>query len=107
MPVPLPVPRMNTPAEPIRVEVAAAWPDQSWSAALRLPHDATVAMALAAPAVQARFPQAASLPLGIFSRRCTLDQPLRDGDRIELYRPLLIDPKRARRERAEAAKGGS
>lgn len=96
---------MDMTADPIRVEVAAAWPEQAWSTALRLARGATVGQALAEPAVQERFPDALGLPVGIFSHRCTLDQPLRDGDRIELYRPLTIDPKRARRERAEAAKG--
>ena len=38
--------------------------------------------------------------VGIFSRRVTLDTILKSGDRIEIYRPLLIDPKEARRLRA-------
>ena len=37
--------------------------------------------------------------LGIWGRRCGPDQAVREGDRIELYRPLLVDPKVARRER--------
>jgi uncharacterized protein len=36
---------------------------------------------------------------GIWGRRCTGDQPLREGDRVEVYRGLLVDPKVARRER--------
>ncbi len=36
---------------------------------------------------------------GIWGRRCSLDQPVREGDRVEAYRPLLVDPKVARRER--------
>jgi putative ubiquitin-RnfH superfamily antitoxin RatB of RatAB toxin-antitoxin module len=36
---------------------------------------------------------------GIWGRRCTLAQPLREGDRVEIYRGLLVDPKVARRER--------
>lgn len=38
--------------------------------------------------------------IGIFSRKATLDTQLRDGDRVEIYRPLKIDPKEARRRRA-------
>ena len=91
----------------IRVEVTAAWPGLAWRTTLRLARGSTVAEALAEPAVQARFPDAASLPVGIFSHRCLLDHRLRDGDRLELYRPLAIDPKRARRERAEAAKSSA
>ena len=41
----------------------------------------------------------ASLEAGVWGRRCSLDQPVRDGDRVEIYRPLLVDPKVARRER--------
>ena len=37
--------------------------------------------------------------VGIWGRRCPLDAPVRDGDRVEIYRPLLVDPKVARRER--------
>lgn len=37
--------------------------------------------------------------IGVWGRRATLDQGLRDGDRVELYRALRVDPKRARRER--------
>ncbi|MFN3377621.1 MAG: RnfH family protein [Burkholderiaceae bacterium] len=39
------------------------------------------------------------ISVGIWGRKAELDQPLRNGDRIELYRPLLVDPKVARRER--------
>ena len=37
--------------------------------------------------------------LGIWGRRCQAQQPVREGDRIEIYRPLRVDPKVARRER--------
>jgi uncharacterized protein len=40
-----------------------------------------------------------ALDVGIWGRRCALDQPVRQGDRVEIYRPLLVDPKVARRER--------
>ena len=40
-----------------------------------------------------------ALDVGVWGRRCTLDQPVRQGDRVEIYRPLLVDPKVARRER--------
>lgn len=38
--------------------------------------------------------------VGIFAKVCQLQQSLRRGDRIEIYRPLMIDPKQARRLRA-------
>lgn len=37
--------------------------------------------------------------IGIWGKACLLTQPLQDGDRLEIYRPLLVDPKVARRER--------
>lgn len=46
-----------------------------------------------------------ALEVGIFHRRCALDTPVRDGNRVEIYRPLQIDPKEARRLRAAAQKG--
>jgi len=39
--------------------------------------------------------------IGIFSKRCAATDPVHDGDRIEIYRPLLADPKAARARRAE------
>jgi putative ubiquitin-RnfH superfamily antitoxin RatB of RatAB toxin-antitoxin module len=42
------------------------------------------------------------LDLGVFNRRCTPDRLVQDGDRIEIYRPLLIDPKAARHLRVQA-----
>jgi len=42
----------------------------------------------------------AELQAGIFGVTCKLDQPVKEGDRIEIYRPLVHDPKEARRQRA-------
>ncbi len=42
--------------------------------------------------------------IGIFGKAVEPDAPLRDGDRVEIYRPLIADPKQARRERAERRK---
>jgi len=44
------------------------------------------------------------LPLGIFGRRVEGAQPLRAGDRVEIYRPLKFDPREARRKAAQAAR---
>ena len=65
---------------------------QEWS--LRLPRGACVLDALRAAGLEAS-PWAA----GIWGRRAERSQLLQDGDRVELYRPLLVDPKIARRER--------
>ena len=61
-----------------------------------------VADAIAASGVVARHAElAAQLDIGIWGRVVALDTALADGDRVELYRPLTIDPKEARRKRAE------
>jgi putative ubiquitin-RnfH superfamily antitoxin RatB of RatAB toxin-antitoxin module len=78
----------------LRVEVVRALPGRADRVALELEEGATVRAALAA----AGRPEA--LAVGIHGRRATLDTPLRDGDRVEIYRPLVADPKEARRRRA-------
>lgn len=88
----------------IAVDVVHALPDRVERIALRLPAGVTVAQALADQRVLACCPEAATLTAGIFGQRCAPERPLRDGDRIELYRPLIADPKEARRERADAMK---
>jgi len=42
--------------------------------------------------------------VGIFGRRVELDAPLRDGDRVEIYRPLVADPREARRRRVKRSR---
>jgi len=44
--------------------------------------------------------------VGIFGKPAQLNAPLREGDRVEIYRLLIADPKAARRERARRARGG-
>ena len=68
---------------------------------MQLPLGATVQCALDSSELPARFPQVdwSALACGIWGRATTLDQLLEEGDRIELCRPLLVDPKVARRER--------
>ena len=86
----------------IRVQVVHALPERYWSVRLELPGGATVAEALAAAAMDQQLAELDVDPsrLAIFSRPVQLSTVLRDGDRLELLRPLLADPKQARRERA-------
>lgn len=71
--------------------------------ALRVPAGSSVASALADAQAQAACPvlaaDAAVADVGIWGRRAQPSDVLREGDRIELYRPLTVDPKYARRER--------
>ena len=81
--------------------VASLGPRQTQEWALDLPEDATVADALRACGLggAAEFTAPSGPPVGIWGRPTTLQAILRNGDRVEVYRPLQVDPKAARRER--------
>ena len=80
-------------------------PHQIDLTALRLPLPATVADALLASGVLQRHGlDLQSLQVGIWGRSCTSEQPLRERDRVEVYRPLLVDPKEARRQRYKGSR---
>jgi putative ubiquitin-RnfH superfamily antitoxin RatB of RatAB toxin-antitoxin module len=66
-----------------------------------LPAGATVLQALQASGLRAAFPDAdlRSAVVGVWGRKARLEQALRERDRVEIYRPLKVDPKLARRER--------
>jgi putative ubiquitin-RnfH superfamily antitoxin RatB of RatAB toxin-antitoxin module len=85
---------------PVRVEVVfsprAGVVDRT---ELQLPPSATLADALAASRLAERHPEIATLPAGIWGRVQPPDTTLRDRDRVEVYRPLVVDPKEARRLR--------
>lgn len=66
---------------------------------LELPDGSRAGDALAASGWLADHPEWATLTMAVWGRRCTADALLRDGDRLELLRPLRVDPKVARRER--------
>jgi len=89
-------------ATEIGVELVRAWPDRCEAFRLRLPEGASVADALARAAAAGFVPAAEAGPgmLAVFGKSATPATRLRDGDRIELLRPLLADPKERRRERA-------
>lgn len=77
----------------MRIEVVRALADSAEVVELQLPSGATVRDALAASGFK-------GIQVGIFGKRVTLDTRLADGDRVEIYRPLAMDPKEARRRRA-------
>lgn len=91
----------------LSIEVCAALPGRIVRVALQLPVGATVGDALrqAAPALPPQqspdsAAQWAARGLGVFGRACTADRLLSDGDRVEVYRALVADPKAARHRRA-------
>jgi uncharacterized protein len=72
---------------------------------LRLPTPATAQEAVQASGVLARHALAVDgLRLGVWCRACELETLLRDRDRVEIYRPLTVDPKEARRLRYKKAR---
>ena len=91
---------MTTPR--LRVEVVAALPERQAVRLLDLAVGSTVRQAVEESGLLNAFPEfaVAAGRVGIWGRPVDPDQPLRDGDRVELYRPLVADPKTARRQRA-------
>lgn len=86
-----------------RVEVVYALPDRQWRYAMQVREGATVREAVEQSGVLREFPRIdlARDGVGIYGRRTALDDVLREGDRIEVLRPLVADPKTARRRRAQ------
>ncbi len=95
-------------AETIKIEVAYALPDEQVLLVLMLPAGSTIPDAVRAAGLSSRFPEIAgeAVRFGIFGKieKDPAARVLRSGDRVEIYRPLLIDPKEARKARAAKAK---
>ena len=92
--------------ERLSVEVAYARPDLQVIIAVQAPPGATLRQAIDLSGVLRRFPEI-DLTLnkvGVFGRLAKLDTPLRAGDRVEIYRALIADPKEVRKQRAAAGK---
>lgn len=90
----------------IAVELVYALPDTQEVVALRVAAGTTVREAIRLSGLSARYPQidAEGVPVGIHGRAVARDAKLQDGDRVEVYRPLVADPKQARRRRASRAR---
>ncbi|MEW6589701.1 MAG: RnfH family protein [Pseudomonadota bacterium] len=90
----------------IRVEVVYALPAEQPILQVTLQEGATVEAAIRASGVLDAHPEIdlAKNKVGIFSKLVKLDEPVRDRDRVEIYRPLIADPKEVRRKRAEEGK---
>lgn len=80
----------------IRVEVIQAWPRRYEAASVEVPEGATVEAAI----IAAGLTPGGHVGIAVHGETAASDQPLRDGDRVELLRPLVVDPKEARRRRA-------
>ncbi|WP_058914341.1 RnfH family protein [Entomohabitans teleogrylli] len=87
----------------IRVEVAYALPEKQYLRRVTLQEGATLEQAIAASGLLELRPDIdlSQNKVGIYSRPAKLTDCVQDGDRVEIYRPLIADPKELRRQRAE------
>ena len=93
-------------AETIHVEVVYARPERQDTANLSLPEGSTVGQAIEASGLLAKHPEIdlSKNKLGIYAKLAKADTLLRDHDRVEIYRPLIADPKEVRKQRAAEGK---
>ena len=94
----------------LSIEVCYALPDGQTLIPVELPEGATVQQALDASGILQRYPQIdlGTQKVGVFGKLKPLDAVLADHDRVEIYRPLLVDPKLSRQRRVEKTrKAGS
>ena len=90
----------------IRATVVYALPGRARVFEVRVAAGASVEQAIGASGILREVPELAGREpdVGVFGRPCGLRDPVHEGDRIEVYRPLQVDPKTARRLRAAAAR---
>lgn len=90
----------------IRVEVAYARPDAQVIIPVEAAEDATVEQVILQSRIQERFPDIdlKTAKVGIFGKLGKLSAIVRAGDRVEIYRSLLADPKAVRKQRAAEGK---
>ena len=90
----------------IFVEVAYALPEEQIIISIKVPTKFNVKQAIEKSDIQKKFPSIdlSKNKVGIFGKKTTLDHLLKDRDRIEIYRPLILDPKEMRRKRAAKQK---
>ncbi len=93
-------------SDKINIEVVYALPDEQILFRLSVPAGTTVSDAVRASGVLVKHAEIdlAVNKLGIFGKLSKADAVVRDKDRIEIYRPLIADPKEVRRKRAEEGK---
>ena len=90
----------------IRVEVAYARPDQQVILPVELPAGATLEQAIIQSRILEQFPELdlKTAKVGVFGKLGKLAATLRNGDRVEIYRPLIADPKVVRKQRTAEGK---
>lgn len=93
-------------AEMLNIEVCYALAAKQEVVRLQLPEGATLGQALEASGLLAKYPDIdlKKNKFGIYAKLSKPDAPLRDHDRVEIYRPLIADPKEVRKQRAAEGK---
>lgn len=97
---------MSETGSTISVEVVYPQPERQEVFKLTLPAGASVGEAIERSGVRAKCPEIDFNinKVGVYGKLCKLDTPLRDFDRVEIYRPLIADPKEVRKRRAAEGK---
>lgn len=90
----------------VHVEVAYATPQRQTVISLELASGSTAKQAIDLSGLLQQHPEIdlSTQKIGIFGQPCALDRLLNSGDRVEIYRPLLIDPMQARRLKASQSR---
>ena len=92
--------------EQIKVEVVYALPGKQELVSVKLPQGASVRQAIESSGILQKYPEIDLMKskLGVFAKLTKPDSVLRDRDRVEIYRPLIADPKEVRKQRAAEGK---
>ena len=92
----------------VKVQVIYALPEQQWVVPVEVPAGTTMRQAVHLSGIAEKLPDVdvMSLPMGMYGHieKTPESRVLEEGDRIELYRPLLVDPKESRKARVAEAK---
>ncbi len=91
---------------PISVEVVYALPEEQTLLAFTVEDQTDIRSAIKESGILEKYPEIEleNVKVGIFGKVAKMDQPLREKDRIEIYRPLIADPKEVRKKRAAEGK---
>lgn len=89
-------------ANRLNIEVAYALPDQQTLIEVQVPAESTAEEAIRASGLLEKHPEIdlGNTKIGIFGKLAKLDAPLTEGDRVEIYRQLIADPKEMRKKQA-------
>ncbi len=100
---------MSIESEMIHVEVVYALPHEQKVVKLAVNANTTVEEIIRQSGLLEQYPQIDlnKNKVGVFSRNVKLDATVHDKDRIEIYRPLIADPKEIRRKRADEARAAA